>query len=274
MTKRRSFDRDYILAEIEKLSTSITKPTKIFIIGGLSMMQHDLKDATKDIDVVVVGTKDPELLIEALVRMKYEILGADIITHQYVKMETSKIMQNKDGFRWDIFYGKICNKLTFSTNMSQRAIEFYSRGNIKLAIASKEDIFLFKGITEREADLNDMRLLVESGIDWQVVKEECRYQSDISGKLWEDALVQNLIDLRTKYKIKSPIEKELTKLCEEKMAEDRILKSIASGHSTFKEISEDTTLEYYYVREQIKRMTKKRLLIIDMRYRPYTVSLV
>jgi hypothetical protein len=189
-------------------------------------------------------------------------------------METSKIMQNKDGFRWDIFYGKICNKLTFSTNMSQRAIEFYSRGNIKLAIASKEDIFLFKGITEREADLNDMRLLVESGIDWQVVKEECRYQSDISGKLWEDALVQNLIDLRTKYKIKSPIEKELTKLCEEKMAEDRILKSIASGHSTFKEISEDTTLEYYYVREQIKRMTKKRLLIIDMRYRPYTVSLV
>jgi len=274
LTKRRSFDRDYILAEIEKLSTSITKPTKIFIIGGLSMMQHDLKDATKDIDVVVVGTKDLELLIDALVRMKYEILGADLITHQYVKMETSKIMQNKDGFRWDIFYGKICNKLTFSTNMSQRAIEFYSRGNITLAIASKEDIFLFKGITEREADLNDMRLLVESGIDWQVVKEECRYQSDISGKLWEDALVQNLIDLRTKYKIKSPIEKELTKLCEEKMAEDRILKSIASGHITFKEISGDTTLEYYYVREQIKRMTKKRLLIIDRKYRPYTVSLV
>ena len=85
-----------------------------------------------------------------------------------------------------------------------------------MTIASKEDVFLFKGITEREADLNDIRLLVESGIDWQVVKEECRYQSDISGKLWEDALVQNLIDLRTKYKIKSPIEKELSKLCEEK----------------------------------------------------------
>ena len=99
MTKRPSFDRNYIIAEIEKLSTSITKPTKIFIIGGLSMMQHDLKDATKDIDVVVVGTKDLELLIDALVRMKYEILGADLITHQYVKMDTSKIMQNKDGFR-------------------------------------------------------------------------------------------------------------------------------------------------------------------------------
>ncbi len=62
MTKRPSFDRDYIISEIEKLSTSITKPTKIFIIGGLSLMQLGLKDATKDIDVVILGTKDLELL--------------------------------------------------------------------------------------------------------------------------------------------------------------------------------------------------------------------
>lgn len=166
MTKRPSFDRNYILAEIDKLSTTIAKTNKIFIIGGMALISYSLKDTTKDIDVVVLGREDFEQLVSALARMDYKPPDADLVTQQYEKMEISKIMQNADGFRWDIFHKKICNRLFFSANMSKRAIDFYSKGNIKLANASKEDIFLFKGITEREADLDDMRLLTESGVDW------------------------------------------------------------------------------------------------------------
>lgn len=107
-----------------------------------------------------------------------------------------------------------------------------------------------------------------------MVKEECRHQSDISGRLWEDALVQKLIDLREKYGIRSPIEKELKKICVEKMAEDIIMKAIANGQRTVKTISEATTLPHYFVRESIKRMEKKNLLKIDVKCRPHTVSLV
>jgi len=80
--------------------------------------------------------------------------------------------------------------------MVSRATDFYSKKLLKVMLASKEDIFLFKGITERETDLEDMRLLAESGLDWKVIEKECQYQSDLSGILWENTLLQNLIDLR------------------------------------------------------------------------------
>lgn len=55
MTKRPSFDRKYILAELDKLSSKIVVPTQIFIIGGLALISYGLKEATKDIDVVVLA---------------------------------------------------------------------------------------------------------------------------------------------------------------------------------------------------------------------------
>ncbi|MDP6155916.1 MAG: hypothetical protein QF682_07245 [Candidatus Thermoplasmatota archaeon] len=42
---------------------------------------------------------------------------------------------------------------------------------------SPEDLFLFKSITERELDLDDMRILVESGVNWDVIFHECQKQS-------------------------------------------------------------------------------------------------
>lgn len=53
MTKRRTFDRKYVFTELDKLSASIVVPTQFFIIGGLALISYGLKEATKDIDVVV-----------------------------------------------------------------------------------------------------------------------------------------------------------------------------------------------------------------------------
>jgi hypothetical protein len=189
-------------------------------------------------------------------------------------MEISVVMENADGFRWDIFHKKICNRLLFSENMASRVVEFYSKGSLRLSLASKEDIFLFKGITEREADLDDMRLLAESGLDWQVVKNECIYQPNYSGRLWEDALVQKLIDLRERYGIRSPIEKELRSICVEKMGQNAVLGSILKGNITIKSISEDTKLSNSFVREIIGNIHGKGLITINKTNRPYTFSLI
>ena len=204
MKKRPTFERTYIVAELDKLSAIVTSPTTIFIIGGLALISYELKDATKDIDVVVMNAKDFELLVNSLRRIGYAEPEGPLISRPYQDMEVAKIMENKDGFRWDIFLRKICNKLSFSDNMASRATRFFSKANIKLSIASKEDIFLFKGITTRDADLEDMRLLTESDLDWQIIKVECRRQSEISGRLWEDALLQNLTELRERYGTESP----------------------------------------------------------------------
>ena len=274
MTKRPSFDRDYILAELDKLSARFTVSTQIFVIGGLALISYGLKEATKDIDVVVLNAKDLGTLIDSLANMEYTALESPSVSRPYKEMEISKIVENADGFRWDIFCRTICNRLVFSDNMVARATEFYSKGKIVLSIASKEDIFLFKGITEREADLDDMRLLAESGLDWQVIKNECGYQSTTSGRLWEDALLQNLIDLRERYNIRSPIEKELQKIVEEKLSEDFIVKSIAAGLTTVKSISKAKNLPDYLVREYAIKMEEKGLLKFDKTSRPHKLSLV
>jgi hypothetical protein len=272
LTKSPSFDRKYILAELDKIS-SIVVPTKIFIIGGLSLISYGLKEATKDIDIVVLSLYDLGVLTKSLARIGYHPLENFSISKPYEKMEISKIMENADGFRWDIFCRSICNKMSFSENMVARATEFYSSNKLVLNIASKEDVFLFKGITEREADLDDMRMLAESGLDWQVIKDECVYQSNTSGRLWEDALVQNLIDLRERYGIKSPIETELRKIAEDKLIEDFMVKSVAAGLTTIKSISQAKNLPYYLVRECAIKLEEKGLLKFNKKTRPYTLSL-
>lgn len=274
MTNRPSFDRKYILAELDKLSSKIVLSTRIFIIGGLALISYGLKEATKDIDVVVPSPQELDILIKSLTVTDYDELENSLVSKPYEKMQISKIMENDDGFRWDIFQRSICNKMSFSEDMASRATEFYSRNKLVLSIASKEDIFLFKGVTEREADLDDMRLLAESGLDWQVIKDECVYQSITSGRFWEDALLQNLIDLRERYNIRSPIEKKLQKIAEEKLSEDFIVKSIAAGLTTIKSISQAKNLPDYLVREYARKMEDKGLLKFDKTSRPYKLSLV
>jgi hypothetical protein len=259
---------------LDKLSAIIVVPTQFFIIGGLALISYGLKEATKDIDVVVLRRQDLDTLIKSLASIEYHTLENSVISRPYEKMKMSKIMENNEGFRWDIFYRTICNRLVFSDNMAARATEFYSKGKIMLRIASKEDIFLFKGITEREADLDDMRLLAESGLNWQVIKTECRYQSNSSGRLWEDALLQNLIDLKERHKIRSPIEKDLQKIVEEKLGEDFLVKSIAAGLTTIKSISQAKNLPEHLVRDCARKMEEKGLLKFDKTSHPYKLSLV
>jgi hypothetical protein len=262
------------MAELDKLSKKIINQTQVFIIGGLALINYGLKEATKDIDVVVQSRQELNALIKSLENLEYRTLGHSLVTKPYKKMETTRILENNEGFRWDIFYQKISGALTFSESMKSRAISLYKKGKLNVGIVSKEDIFLFKGITEREADLDDMRLLAESGLDWQIIKSECGYQSTASGRLWENALLQNLADLRERYKIRSPIEKDLQRIVEERLSEDALTKAIASGCTTVKMISNATKLPENMVREYAKKMAKKGLLKVDKSSLPHKFALV
>lgn len=93
---------------------------------------------------------------------------------------------------------------------------------------AKEDLFLLKGITERERDLEDMFLLAESGIDYDIVFEECKMQSEIDerGNIWEASLNEKLKELENSYGIRVPFRKALEKVAEDKMIGLRIVKAL------------------------------------------------
>lgn len=236
------------------------------------MIFYGLKEATKDCDVILENAKETNILVNALKNIGYYDLGDEEISNAYKKMEAYNL-ENSDGFRWDIFDRLVCNKLALSSEMKSRGTEFFKKSFLRVRLLSKEDIFLLKSVTEREADLVDMRLLVESGLNWQTIKQECHNQSTSSGILWENAVYERLVDLRNKYKIESPIEKPLRRHLEEKLNEITIMNLIKQGNDTFKKISRAAKEPESFIRISLRKMENKGLIEVDRSHRPFRHSL-
>jgi hypothetical protein len=271
--QRSSFDKEYLFKELDKLSSKIPTSVNLFMIGGAGLIFYGLKEATKDIDVVLPNPDELDTLIDALRKLGYHNPSLIEVSRPYRKMGANEILENRNGFRWDVFDRQVCNALTVSSEMKSRGTIFYTKGPLKVLLASKEDIFLFKGITEREADLEDMRLLAESGLNWKIIEQECRNQSLSSGRLWENAIYERLIDLKTKHKIESPIERSLKATLEEKLVEITLTEAIKNGNNTVKTISQATSESEYFIRESLKRMVKKGRIRVDKTSRPYKFAL-
>ena len=69
---RERFGREYIETEFQELGEGLKTSLEIYLIGGGAMSFLNLKDATKDIDVVVSDTSDLSSLVEALKERDYE----------------------------------------------------------------------------------------------------------------------------------------------------------------------------------------------------------
>ena len=271
MTQRRSFNKNYLQQEFDRLDAK-TKPITLYLIGGGAMAFYGLKDSTKDIDIILTNLEQLSSLQNALSTLGYKKPAQALITKTYCKMQTNAIMENTDGFRWDLFINKVCNALMLSEGIKQRAKPLYKGTNLTVLLTSKEDIFLFKGITEREADLDDMRILAETGLDWKLINKECQTQSAAAGVPWEMALFQNLQDLSERYHIDSPIAKELRIVAEEKLeklSRETLLKEIASGNKTVKGIAEKIRHPPSFVRAELKRLEKEKLIRVDKDHKPY-----
>ncbi len=269
MAQRRSFDKNYLNQEFDKLNKTTKQPLTLYLIGGGAMAFYGLKAATKDIDIILTGQGDLNILQTTLKAIGYIEPNPVHITRAYNKMQTNAILENQDGFRWDLFLSKVCNALTLSDEMQKRATLLYQGSRLKVLIASKEDLFLFKGITEREADLDDIRILAQSGLNWEIISRECKSQSEASGVCWEDALYQNLIDLKAKYGIESPIEKPLRKAAEQKIIETTLIRQIQKGNHTVKSIAEEIKEPQNFIREELKRLVNRGLITTDRSNKPH-----
>lgn len=153
--------------------------------------------------------------------------------------------------------------------MISRATSIYKEGNLNVFLASKEGIFLFKGVTERSVDLDDMRVIAESGLDWDVLFKECLYQSKTSGRLWENALYGNLVDLREVHGIKSPIEKRLRRRAEAKLVAMNIVEAIRQGKNVVKQIANEINEPEWFVRRRVNMLVENGILRADKSKRPF-----
>ncbi|MDH2900492.1 MAG: hypothetical protein PXY39_05930 [archaeon] len=233
--RRKQFSLEYIEKELDKLEKTIDPQVKIYVAGGYVMAYQELKAGTKDIDVIVETRYQAEILAKGLMATGYRLLPNGTLTKEYHALGATAY-ENADGFRWEIFKKVVANKLALSAGMKTRSKVIRKGDKLQVSILSNEDIFLMKGVTDRDRDLEDISLLARSGVNYESVFKECLSQSDRTGKLWEIGLHDKCEELEEKYGVRVPITKKLQKIAEEKMLTKRIVPVLRQGPKSEEEL--------------------------------------
>lgn len=180
MNSREQFGRDYIESELQRIADHLETEVEAYLVGGGAMSLHgNLKDTTKDIDLVVVNEDSLERLMGVL-----DAMGYDEVTDlgdEYDQLGARHCVRNEDGCQFDVFYRQIADKLFFSDGMQARSEQFLTDEYFSISIVSFEDIFLFKTVAERPDDIGDMAILVQTDLDFDVIEDEIENQIELLG---------------------------------------------------------------------------------------------
>lgn len=160
---RKTFGRQELDAALGAIADRLTRPVTCHLIGGCAMTFRGQKVATKDIDLVVLGSDDLEALVAAMKTAGF--ISIPDPGDEYRELGAMITMEDPSGMRFDLFEQVVSRKLAFSPSMQRRSTEETTFGTLTLRLASAEDIFLFKGVTDRPDDLDDMSVLAAGGLD-------------------------------------------------------------------------------------------------------------
>ena len=201
---RERFSRGYIEEELREIGEGIDGSLRVYLIGGGAMSFLGLKDATKDIDIVVTDTSDLTGLADALESRGYEQVNEP--DTEYEELGASVILENPDRCRFDVFDRQVADKLIFSEGMEQRADELLQSGSLTVQLTSPEDIFLFNSVAGRPADIDEMNTLVQTGLEFEAVKQETEVQTELLGEeLFITHIAESLADLQERHGVTTPL---------------------------------------------------------------------
>jgi len=75
----------------------------------------------------------------------------------------------------------VANKLILTDGIRERSEPFLDTDRLTVRLVSNDDIFLFKPIAGRDDDIEDMNMLVQAGLDYDVVRDKLEAQTDQLG---------------------------------------------------------------------------------------------
>lgn len=219
---RRRFEADYLREEFERLGSELEELTQVYLIGGGSMAFRDLKAVTKDIDLVVSEPAAMDQIRSGLRNLGYQ--EVHVPDQEYVSLGAQAILENQDGCRFDIFVEQVVNTLALSEGMQERSDEFLQTGNLTVSLVSPEDVFLFKSVAGRTDDIEDMAVLVQTGLDFETIEAEIETQADLLGEeLFITDVNESLLELEDRFGITTPIQSTLSTETERSYRELEVL---------------------------------------------------
>lgn len=251
---RPTFGREYIEDEFQRMADGLSDPLTVYLIGGGAMSLRDLKGATKDIDIVVADGDAYGQLWAVLMNLGYsEIQSLDA---DYQALGATSCVENADGCRLDIFNQQVANKLVLTKRMHDRSEPFLATDRLTVRLVSNEDIFLFKLIAGRDDDIEDMNVLVQASLDYDVVRAELEAQID---RLGDDQFAtlanEALVDLEERYGVTTPIEDDIKELTNRYYRGLEVLQTL-DDPMTVDELAAELDLDPDEVRNRVAYLAK------------------
>ena len=179
------FKKNEILHLLEKIGAELPVRVSAYMIGGGALSLKDLKESTKDIDLVLLNRKTLHHIKNSFEKIGYKI-DKGLFKEQFYK-DAVFVFLDKSGSRIDLLIDVVCGMLRLSKNMQKRASKYGSFGNLDLYLVSNEDILLFKAVTDRPQDLIDIRALIDAtNLDWDIIINECvaQHREDTKWIFW------------------------------------------------------------------------------------------
>lgn len=238
----------------EDIGNALKAPAEAYLFGGENMRIKGLKDRTKDCDIVANDDHSYDKIISALKSLNYTLIGPAEFTYVDRRISPSAILIHDKRSTMDIFKTQICRKMYLSDRMILRS-DKRQFGKLRLGILQNEDVFLLKGVSGREGDIQDMARLAQSGgggftsisftdsdfvpdkvgkrFDWDVVWSELDLQEHDTGNYDLASIFLDSVDLLIK---QTGIRPHFYKKLERKVLDNEINKLLRKGGRPLKEI--------------------------------------
>jgi uncharacterized nucleotidyltransferase DUF6036 len=202
--KPKRYTADQIDDELKALGELVEIPIDVYMIGGGAMSIREIKDSTKDVDLVIPDEDQYNEFVRVLKESRYEQVRD--IAGPYTELDI-KIFWRDDLSQFDLFQRRVCKKYLVHEYLLERAQLHAGLGRITVYLCSNEDIFMMKAATNRDSDIDDMYRLYTQGLDEGIIIGECAFQTEHAQKqdmVWETYLIFCIEKMEEKYDVSVP----------------------------------------------------------------------
>ncbi len=242
---------------LEQLGETVETAVDAYLLGGGNLILRELKDSTKDLDIVVDDRDSFMTLGEALRETGYE--ERTDLEEAYEKLEPAVVFEKDGSPRYDIFVEVVAGKLQLTGEMKRRVDQVIEHGNLRLHLLSLTDIFLFKSITEREGDLEDIALITrQASVDWNQLLDEVKRQDEVTGQYFSFAVLDTLDILNQRENIEPPIHSQLVSYCLEKA----LLVSLQKP-KTIEDLREELDFPDHRIYNKLRKLEDESVIEVD-----------
>ena len=155
----------------ELISNYLEEDIICVAIGGTAMMFEGYKTTTKDIDLVFKNNKDRNIFIKAIEKLGYSKRSLKLVYEEKnLKSKDKPLMYSRGEERFDLFVKNVFGiKVNFEEFLKRH--DYIGKKELVILTLSKEDLILFKSVTNREKDYEDIETIVklEPNIDWDKI---------------------------------------------------------------------------------------------------------